>query len=155
MSNEDKSSWVDRYLSNRLSMNTFSNSLSKYRESSKRSSIPLSEQEHKDHIPASTSSYTQDTVVNSVIHQLIERSRMGLIKYGTTLDRNDLELLDWIEHSKQEAMDFVLYLEKMKRVLLNTAAASVPLPAAAAAAAVPAVDVPVPANVDHKDDNKV
>jgi hypothetical protein len=40
-----------------------------------------------------------------------------MTKYGTTLDRDDLDLLDWIEHSKQEAMDFVLYLEKMKRVI--------------------------------------
>ena len=75
-----------------------------------------------DQIPAPT--YTQDTVVNSVIQQLIERSKVCLIKYGTTLDTNDLDLLDWIEHSKQEAMDFVLYLEKMKRVILDTTSAS-------------------------------
>ena len=60
---------------------------------------------------------TEDTVVNSIIQQFAERSRVGLAKYGTTLDREDLDILDWIEHSKQEAMDFVLYLEKLKRVI--------------------------------------
>jgi hypothetical protein len=74
----------------------------------------------KAQVDASAQIFTQDTVVNSVIQQLIERSNFGLTKYGTTLDRDDLDLLDWIEHSKQEAMDFVLYLEKMKRVLLAT-----------------------------------
>jgi hypothetical protein len=62
-------------------------------------------------------SYTQDTVVNSIIQQLIDRSNVGVVKYGTTLDRDDLDVLDWIEHSKQEAMDFILYLEKLKRVI--------------------------------------
>ena len=68
-------------------------------------------------VDASQNIFTQDTVVNSVIQQLIDRSKFGMTKYGTTLDRDDLDLLDWIEHSKQEAMDFVLYLEKMKRVI--------------------------------------
>jgi len=52
---------------------------------------------------------TQDTVVNSIISQFIERSNVGLQKYGTTLDRTDLSAIDWIEHAKQEHMDAILY----------------------------------------------
>ena len=85
---------------------------------------PLSTQEEKDGKTENAgkdekivSVTTEDTVVNSIIQQFAERSRVGLAKYGTTLDREDLDILDWIEHSKQEAMDFVLYLEKLKRVI--------------------------------------
>ena len=57
----------------------------------------------------------EDSIVNSVINQFKERSEVGIKKYGTTLDRNDLSFLDWIEHAQQEAMDFILYLEKLKQ----------------------------------------
>ena len=30
------------------------------------------------------------------------------------LDRTDLSLIEWIEHAKQEHMDAILYLEKIK-----------------------------------------
>jgi hypothetical protein len=56
----------------------------------------------------------KDSIVESVINQFKERSEAGIKKYGTTLDRNDLTTLEWINHAQQEAMDFVLYLEKLK-----------------------------------------
>ena len=65
----------------------------------------------------------QDKIVESVISQMRERSERGLQKYGTTLDRDDLSLIEWIEHAKQEAMDYCLYLEKIKQILLNDRAA--------------------------------
>ncbi len=58
-----------------------------------------------------------DTIVESVINQFRERSEIGIKKYGVTLDRDDLSRLDWINHAQQEAMDFVLYLEKLKQTL--------------------------------------
>ena len=58
-----------------------------------------------------------DSIVESVINQFKQRSEAGINKYGTTLDRNDLSTLEWIEHAKQEAMDFILYLEKLKQEL--------------------------------------
>jgi len=58
-----------------------------------------------------------DSIVESVINQFKQRSEAGINKYGTTLDRNDLSTLEWIEHAKQEAMDFILYLEKLKHEL--------------------------------------
>lgn len=54
-----------------------------------------------------------DTIVESIRQQLLERSNVGINKYGVTLDRNDLSLLEWLEHAKQEQMDSVLYLEKI------------------------------------------
>ena len=58
--------------------------------------------------------FTQDTIVNKVIQSFIQRSNIGLQKYGTTLDRDDLSVLDWIQHAQEEHMDAILYLEKLK-----------------------------------------
>lgn len=55
-----------------------------------------------------------DSVVDSIIDQFLERAEGGRGKYGVDLDRNDLSLLEWIEHAKQEHMDAILYLEKIK-----------------------------------------
>ena len=56
-----------------------------------------------------------DSIVSSVIEQFEQRSLKGKEKYGVDLDRTDLDLLDWIEHAKQEHMDAILYLEKIKQ----------------------------------------
>ena len=60
---------------------------------------------------------TDDSIVNSIISQFTNRSAMGYKKYGTTLDRTDLSLLDWIQHAQEEMMDGILYLGKMKSIV--------------------------------------
>jgi len=60
-----------------------------------------------------------DSIVTSVIKQFEDRSIKGKEKYGTDLDREDLALIDWIEHAKQEHMDAILYLEKIKQQYLK------------------------------------
>ena len=60
-----------------------------------------------------------DSIVASIIKQFEERSIKGKNKYGTDLDRTDLSLLEWIEHAKQEHMDAILYLEKLKQQYLQ------------------------------------
>jgi len=60
-----------------------------------------------------------DSIVTSIIKQFEERSVKGKEKYGTDLDRTDLSLLEWIEHAKQEHMDAILYLEKIKQQYLK------------------------------------
>ena len=56
-----------------------------------------------------------DSIVTSVIDQFTARAKMGKKKYGVDLDRTDLSILEWIEHAKQEHMDAILYLEKIKQ----------------------------------------
>jgi hypothetical protein len=56
-----------------------------------------------------------DSVVTSIIEQFTKRAQFGKAKYGTDLDRKDLSMLEWIEHAKQEHMDAILYLEKIKQ----------------------------------------
>ena len=60
-----------------------------------------------------------DSIVVSIIKQFEERSVKGKEKYGTDLNRTDLSLVDWIEHAKQEHMDAILYLEKIKWQVLQ------------------------------------
>lgn len=57
----------------------------------------------------------KDQVVLAVMAKFAERSATGLKKYGTTLDREDLTIYDWINHAQEEAMDFTLYLERIRK----------------------------------------
>jgi hypothetical protein len=56
----------------------------------------------------------KDKIVLSVLNRFAERSNVGIKKYNTTLERDDLTTLEWLTHAQEEAMDFVLYLERLK-----------------------------------------
>jgi hypothetical protein len=55
-----------------------------------------------------------DGIVKRVIDAFKKRSERGLKKYGTTLDRNDLTHVEWLQHLQEELMDAALYIEKLK-----------------------------------------
>ena len=57
----------------------------------------------------------KDPIVESVINQFKTRSEIGIKKYGTTLERNDLSTLEWLQHLQEELMDAVCYIEKLKQ----------------------------------------
>ena len=56
----------------------------------------------------------EDQIVLRVLSRFAERSQVGITKYNTTLERTDLDTLQWLTHAQEEAMDFVLYLERLK-----------------------------------------
>jgi len=58
-----------------------------------------------------------DSIVDSIIDQFVLRATVGREKYGTDLDRQDLSLEDWLEHSIQEKMDDLLYMQKTLQML--------------------------------------
>jgi hypothetical protein len=58
-----------------------------------------------------------DKIVHQVIIKYLQRSYEGQQKYGTTLDRNDLLMRDWMQHLQEELMDASLYLEKLMTVI--------------------------------------
>ena len=60
-------------------------------------------------------SYESDQIVLSVIEKYVQRSELGIVKYGTTLEQNNTD--DFITHALEEAMDFTLYLMKIKQIL--------------------------------------
>lgn len=55
-----------------------------------------------------------DPFVDAVRARLLERSRVGQRKYGTTLARTDLGPLDWARHAQEEALDLAIYLERLQ-----------------------------------------
>ncbi|TVR65444.1 MAG: hypothetical protein EA420_03170 [Candidatus Competibacteraceae bacterium] len=56
---------------------------------------------------------TPDPIVEAVRKRLALRSEEGQRKYGTTLMRNDLNLLDWLRHLQEELLDAALYVERL------------------------------------------
>ncbi len=56
-----------------------------------------------------------DSIVDAVVQKFLQRSALGQAKYGVTLDRTDLQTKDWIQHTQEELMDAILYLEKLKQ----------------------------------------
>jgi hypothetical protein len=56
----------------------------------------------------------KDTIVFKIAQLLRSRSDTGIRKYGTTLDRTDLSVKQWIDHAIEESLDHALYLMKLK-----------------------------------------
>ena len=52
-------------------------------------------------------------IEDSVCEKILSRAKIGKAKYGTTMERTDLSRLDWLRHAQEEAMDMVVYLEKL------------------------------------------
>ena len=55
----------------------------------------------------------RDMIVESVRQKLLERSQMGIQKYGTTMERTDLDTIAWLRHAQEEALDLAVYLERL------------------------------------------
>jgi hypothetical protein len=55
-------------------------------------------------------------LLGKLFAEFIEREERGFKKYGTTMDRKDLSLDEWIQHLKEELMDALLYLEKIQTI---------------------------------------
>ena len=50
--------------------------------------------------------------VENLIQKIQERAKMGLDKYGTTMDRTDLSSEEWDTHLSEELMDVAVYMTK-------------------------------------------
>ena len=53
----------------------------------------------------------KDSIVESVRQDLLDRSEVGIKKYNTTLDRNDLETEEWYNTLMKNCL-MVLYILK-------------------------------------------
>ena len=61
----------------------------------------------------------EDSYVQIVKSKFEQRSQLGIKKYNTTLEREDLNLQDWLNHLQEELMDATLYIERLKAELKN------------------------------------
>lgn len=57
-----------------------------------------------------------DPIVNKVLESFKQRSKVGIEKYGTTLEDNNTD--DYLQHLQEELMDAILYIEKLKSLRL-------------------------------------
>ena len=53
------------------------------------------------------------SIEEKVIAEIRQRAEKGEVKYGTTMDRDDLSLKEWLQHLKEELMDGVIYTQKI------------------------------------------
>lgn len=60
-----------------------------------------------------------DSIILETIDNFLMRGAIGYNKYGTTMDRNDITVIEWINHAIEEQMDNILYLTKLKKELVN------------------------------------
>ena len=67
--------------------------------------------------PDTTFTPKTDKYVQQVKKNFEQRSQLGISKYNTTLERKDIDLLGWLKHAQEEAMDLTLYLEKIMDVV--------------------------------------
>jgi hypothetical protein len=59
----------------------------------------------------------KDKIVKEVLDKYKYRSNAGVEKYGVTLERGDLNLIEWLNHLQEELMDATLYIQKLKSEL--------------------------------------
>jgi len=57
-----------------------------------------------------------DAITDAVVVQIRTRAEQGKEKYGTTMERDDLTLMQWLQHLQEELMDAVVYIEKIKQL---------------------------------------
>jgi len=54
---------------------------------------------------------TKSKILQEVIDDLVAREIKGLETYGTTVDREDYELKDWLQEAYEESLDKCIYLK--------------------------------------------
>jgi hypothetical protein len=57
--------------------------------------------------------FTQDNIVNKVLHKYIDRSNIGMLKYKQSMEDNKGDILYWLNHLQEELMDASLYIERL------------------------------------------
>lgn len=59
----------------------------------------------------------RDPVVEKVVDKFISRSDVCFKKYCLTLEDDQSNLKEWLNHLQEELMDAILYIQKTKDVL--------------------------------------
>jgi hypothetical protein len=59
----------------------------------------------------------EDNNVNEICLEYMNRADHGFKKYGVTTERTDLDLMQWIQHLKEELMDATVYIHRIQKEL--------------------------------------
>ena len=52
-------------------------------------------------------------IEDEVCEKIQERAKVGKSKYGVTMERTDLNFLEWLQHLQEELMDAAVYVERL------------------------------------------
>jgi|TARA_R100000084_G_C4643755_1_gene145413 hypothetical protein len=52
-------------------------------------------------------------IEEEVCKKIMLRADIGEIKYGITMDKENLTRKEWLIHAQEEAMDLAIYLQKL------------------------------------------
>ena len=55
-------------------------------------------------------------IESAVADRIISRGEIGRMKYGITMERDDLATVKWLIHLQEELMDAAMYVEKLIRL---------------------------------------
>lgn len=58
-----------------------------------------------------------DSIVTEVVAEFTSRASKGFAKYGTDMDRKDLSPSEWCQHLREELMDSLVYITRLKKDL--------------------------------------
>ena len=59
------------------------------------------------------SNISPDPIIEAVRGKLLQRSVVGLAKYGKTLEGNNLSEKEWLIHLQEELLDAAGYIQKL------------------------------------------
>tara|TARA_R110000744_G_scaffold95404_1_gene184351 strand:- start:26 stop:208 length:183 start_codon:yes stop_codon:yes gene_type:complete len=55
-------------------------------------------------------------IEEKIITMIQQRAMTGEKKYGTTMERGDLSIKEWLTHLQEELLDGAVYIEKLKEL---------------------------------------
>lgn len=86
-----------------------------YLEERKRIDDKYFQARDKDALDTVPSVAVSDPIVQIVIDKFRTRHFAGMKTYGMTMQDNPASTLEWIQHTQDELMDAILYLERLKQ----------------------------------------
>jgi hypothetical protein len=56
-------------------------------------------------------------IEDEVCKKIQERAKIGKAKYGVTMERDDLTVVEWLKHLQEEMMDAIVYAERVLDII--------------------------------------
>ena len=53
-------------------------------------------------------------IEDEVCEEIQARAARGLNKYGVTMEREDLTIVEWLQHALEESLDLAVYLKRLQ-----------------------------------------
>jgi len=53
-------------------------------------------------------------IEDKVCEEIQARAEIGLNKYGVSMERTDLTIVEWLQHGMEEALDLAVYLKRLQ-----------------------------------------